>query len=82
LEKKARELGLSATKLALSSGEEYELLFTCPASEEEKLLAYNQRHRKDPFAVLGRTVKSPKKVLLKKKDGRAEEIKATGYKHF
>jgi thiamine-monophosphate kinase len=82
LVKEARELDLSATELALSSGEEYELLFTCPASEEKKLLAYNRGHKKAPFTVIGRTVKSPKKVLLKKKDGRTEEIKATGYKHF
>ena len=80
--KKARELGLSPTELALSSGEEYELLFTCPVSEGKKLSAWNRGHRKVPFTVIGRTVKSPKKVLLRKTDGRVVEIAATGYKHF
>ncbi len=82
LAKKAQELGLSAADLALSSGEEYELLFTCPASEEKKLLAWNHSHRKVPFRVIGQTMKNPKKVLLKKKDGRMAEIGTTGYKHF
>jgi len=82
LVKKAGELGLSPVKFALSSGEEYELLFTCPTSEEKKLLAWNRRHQGVPFTVIGRTVKSPKKVLLRKKDGRVVEIAATGYKHF
>lgn len=82
LVKKARESGSSPTELALSSGEEYELLFTCPAAEEKKLLAYNRSHKKVPFTVIGRTVKSPKKVLLKKKDGRTAEVRAMGYRHF
>ncbi len=82
LVKKTRELGLSTTKFALSSGEEYELLFTCPASEEKKLLAYTRGHRKVPFTVIGRTVKSSKKVFLKKKDGQVVETEPTGYKHF
>lgn len=82
LVKRAQETGFSATALALSSGEEYELLFTCPASEEKKLLAWNRGHRKVPFTVIGRTMKGPKKVFLKKKDGRMAEIGATGYQHF
>lgn len=82
LVKKAQELGLSATHLAFSSGEEYELLFTCPASEEKKLADWNRGHRKVPFTVIGRTMKSPKRVFLKNKNGRMTEIGATGYKHF
>ncbi len=82
LVKKTRELGLSTTKFALSSGEEYELLFTCPVSEEKKLLAWNRSHRRVPFTVVGQTVKNPRKVFLKKKDGRMAEIGAAGYRHF
>ena len=82
LVKKARELGLSATDLALSSGEEYELLFTCPASEAKKLLAWNRGPKKVPFTVIGRTVKSPKKVCLKRLSGETVKIAPTGYRHF
>ncbi|HXF48922.1 MAG TPA: thiamine-phosphate kinase [Verrucomicrobiae bacterium] len=82
LVKEARELDLSATELALSSGEEYELLFTCPASEEKKLLAYNRGHRKVPFTVIGWTVKGPKKVSMKERGGKIIEIIPTGFRHF
>ena len=80
--KKTEELGLSAAEAALSSGEEYELLFTCPASEEKKLLAWHRSHKKVPFTVIGWTMKSPKKILLKKRDGQTTLIRPTGYRHF
>ncbi len=78
----AHKLGLSPTELTLRSGEEYELLFTCPASEEKKLLAWNRSRKGAPFTVIGWTVKDHRKVVLTKKTGRAVELKATGYKHF
>ncbi|MCI0406744.1 MAG: thiamine-phosphate kinase [candidate division Zixibacteria bacterium] len=82
LAKKSKEFGLSATQLALRSGEEYELLFTCPVREEQKLLAWNRAHRKVPFTIIGRTVKSPTKVFLKKQSGKIAEAAPTGYRHF
>ena len=82
LVREARKLGLSATALGLSSGEEYELLFTCPVSEEKKLLAWNRSHRGAPFTLIGRAVKSPKKVFLKKSDGKVSALRPTGYRHF
>lgn len=78
----ARTLGVSPVELALSSGEEYELLFTCLASEEKKLLAWNRSRQGVSFTVIGRTVKSHLKVTLRKKTGRMTELKATGYIHF
>lgn len=80
--REAQKLGLSATHLALSSGEEYELLFTCPASEEKKLLAWNRGHRKAPFTIIGRTIKSPRKVFLRKLNGKVVQLASTGYRHF
>ncbi len=82
LVKKARELGLSATELALNSGEEYELLFTCPVSEAKRLRAWNHEHRKAPFTVIGWTIRGRKKVLLKKKDGQTSQLRPRGYRHF
>ena len=82
LVKETRKLGLSPTDLALSSGEEYELLFTCPASEERKLQFWNRRLRGAPFTVIGRTVKSPQKVLLKKASGKTAVVRPTGFRHF
>ncbi|MCI0329777.1 MAG: thiamine-phosphate kinase [candidate division Zixibacteria bacterium] len=82
LVKEARMLGLSATKLALSSGEEYELLFTCPVLEEKKLLSWNRGRRGAPFTVIGRTVKSPKKIFLKKTSGPTRLVQPTGFRHF
>jgi thiamine-monophosphate kinase len=77
-----RKFGLSPADLAFSSGEEYELLFTCPASEEKKLLAWNRSRKRRSFTIIGRVVKNHRKVILKKNTGRMVELKTTGYKHF
>jgi thiamine-monophosphate kinase len=79
---KAQELGLSAAELALSSGEEYELLFTCAVSEEKKLLNWNRRKKGAAFNVIGRVVRSPKKVFLVRKDGKEVKIRPSGFRHF
>lgn len=78
----AKKQGLPPTQLALSSGEEYELLFTCPVWEEKKLLAWNRSQKGAPFTVIGQVVKGNKKVWLKKKSRRMVEIKPTGHRHF
>ncbi len=78
----ARKLGSSPVELSLRSGEEYELLFTCPASEEKKLLAWNRSRKGALFAVIGQTVKNHRKMTLKAETGGAVDLKATGYKHF
>lgn len=78
----ARKLGLSPTELVLSSGEEYELLFTAPLSEQKKLLAWNRHKRGAPFVIIGQTVKNPKKILLKKKNGQTVMLRPTGFRHF
>jgi thiamine-monophosphate kinase len=82
LVKKAREFGLSTTELALGSGEEYELLFTCPASEEKKLLAWNHGCRGALFTFIGKTVKNSQVILYKKTVGERSVIRPTGYHHF
>jgi len=79
---KAQELGLSPTALALRSGEEYELLFTCPASEVKKLLAWNSRGKGVSFSVIGHTVQGGRSVKMKKKDGRLAKIEPGGFRHF
>jgi thiamine-monophosphate kinase len=78
----AKRQGLSPTQLALSSGEEYELLFTCSPSEEKKLMAWNRSRKGTRFTIIGQVVKGNDKVWLNKKNGWVVEIVATGYKHF
>ncbi len=79
---KAQELGLSPAQLALRSGEEYELLFTCPASEVKKLLAWNSRGKGVGFSVIGHTVQGGQSVKMKKRYGRLAKIEPGGFRHF
>ncbi|MCJ7458272.1 MAG: thiamine-phosphate kinase [candidate division Zixibacteria bacterium] len=78
--KVCKSLNLSPLNLALSSGEEYELLFTLNPEEEEKI----KRMAKGKFKVtlIGEIRKKEEGVKILGLDGRIKDLKKTGYTHF
>ncbi len=68
LEKAASNLGISPLKLALSGGEDYELLFTAPPGKNVK-------------AIYIGDIEKTKRVIVDMK-GREKTFSAEGYQHF
>jgi len=68
MKKAAEKLGISPIKLALSGGEDYELLFTAPAGRKIKAISIGD-------------IAESKKVIVDKK-GREKPFSAEGYQHF
>jgi thiamine-monophosphate kinase len=75
-----KSLSLSPLNLALSSGEEYELLFTLSPEEEKKLL--NVTQGKFKVSLIGEIKSKKEGVKIKKLNGRIKDLKKTGYIHF
>ncbi|MDH4222524.1 MAG: thiamine-phosphate kinase [candidate division Zixibacteria bacterium] len=73
-------LNLSPLNTALSSGEEYELLFTLNPEEEKKLEKVS--HGKFRVSMIGEIREEKAGVRIKSKDGRVRVLKKTGYIHF
>jgi len=73
-------LNLSPLNLALSSGEEYELLFTLSPGQEKKI----EKMTKGKFRVslIGKIRKKEEGVKILDLDGRIKNLKKTGYTHF
>lgn len=78
--KVCKSLNLSPLNLALSSGEEYELLFTLSPGDEEKL----RRVTKGRFKVtlIGKIRNKNEGVKILDLDGKIRNLKKTGYIHF
>ncbi|MDA1298401.1 MAG: thiamine-phosphate kinase [Chloroflexi bacterium] len=75
------EFGDDATAMALSGGEDYELVFTAPFDVMDRLLA---RHRK-LFTHIGRVVSEPDRgesVLLQAADGSEFSLERRGWDHL
>ncbi len=64
---------------ALSSGEEYELLFTISKKELRNL---EQVKRKMKVSVIGEMVDEREPITLQKRSGKKLKLKKTGFKHF
>jgi thiamine-monophosphate kinase len=64
---------------ALSSGEEYEILFTIGKKELPHL---KKIKRKIKVSLIGEMVKREECVRLQDKSGKMKELKKTGFKHF
>ncbi len=77
--KLASLLNLSPLSLALSSGEEYELLFTINKKEITKL---NRMKKKLRISVIGEMVDRREGVKLVRRSGRVGILKKTGFVHF
>jgi len=75
-----RPLKIPPLNLALSSGEEYELLFTLSPGDEEKL----KRVTKGKFKVtlIGKIRNKKEGVKILDLDGKIKGLKRTGYTHF
>lgn len=73
-------LNLSPLNLALSSGEEYELLFTLSPEEEKKLLKVTRG--KFQVSIIGKIKNIKEGVKILDRDGKIKYLKKTGYRHF
>ncbi len=72
----AREFNLDPTMCALSGGEDYELLFTIPLEDYEKL-----KNLPD-FSIIGHLTPASKGRNLIAKAGTVHELKAQGWNHL
>lgn len=73
---RARTFNLDPTTCAMNGGEDYELLFTIPLSDYEKI-----KNHPD-FTVIGYITEAAKKCSLISKSGTVHPIVAQGWKHF
>ena len=69
------EFKLEASTIALSGGEDYELLFTIDSKDLEKVEKYSD------FAVIGHMTKEID-INLINKDGKSNQITSMGWKSF
>lgn len=74
--KMAEELNMNATVCALSGGEDYELLFTAPLTDHEKLSAM------EGISIIGHTCKESEGCYMTTRDGNTFELKAQGWTNF
>jgi thiamine-monophosphate kinase len=72
-------LGKSPLLWALSSGEEYELLFTLSKKELPRL---EKVERKIKLSWIGEMVSKKEGVVLRQKSGKMRRLTKTGFKHF
>ena len=72
----AEELNMNATVCALSGGEDYELLFTVPLADYDKLLTI------EDISIIGHTCPPGEGCNLITRDGNSFELKAQGWVNF
>ena len=72
----AEELNLNVTTCALNGGEDYELLFTVPLTDHEKV------EQMEDVAVIGAITREALDPQLVARDGQEFELKAQGFKAF
>jgi thiamine-monophosphate kinase len=71
----AEEMNMNLTTCALNGGEDYELLFTCPIGDYEKVKDL------EGIRVIGHITKPELGCLLVTRDGQEFELKAQGWNH-
>jgi len=69
----AEELNLNVTTCALNGGEDYELLFTVPIGDHEKITAMND------VKLIGHITRPELGAMLVARDGKEFELKAQGW---
>ena len=70
------EFNLDATTVAINGGEDYELLFTIPQSDFEKI------NTNPNFSIIGHITNEKDGIYYIDKQGSAIELKAQGWRHF
>ena len=71
----AEELNMNVTTCALNGGEDYELLFTCPIGDNDKLQSM------DGIKVIGYVTKPELGLKLVSRDGNEFDLLAQGWNH-
>ena len=69
----AEELNMNVTTCALNGGEDYELLFTVPIGDHEKVSAM------DDVKIIGHITRPELGMMLVSRDGNEFELKAQGW---
>lgn len=72
----ASDFGLSPITCALNGGEDYELLFTIPQSDYEKV------KRMDDISIIGVVKEASAGNIINLRSGQSVQIQAQGWKHF
>lgn len=72
----ARELNLDPTMCALNGGEDYELLFTIPINEFDKIKGNPN------FSVIGHITSPEQGLIMEAKNGVLVKLEAQGWNHF
>ena len=78
----AARLGLDPLRLALSGGEDYELVLTVPTRRAAELASRIEAGAGLPLARIGRVVPDAEGRTLRWPDGRREPLAAAGWQHF
>ena len=71
----AAEMNMNLSTCALNGGEDYELLFTCPIGDYEKVKEL------DDIRIIGHITKKELGTLLVTRDGQEFPLKAQGWQH-
>ena len=71
----AEEMNMNLSTCALNGGEDYELLFTCPIGDYEKVKVL------DDIRIIGHITKKELGTLLVTRDGQEFPLKAQGWQH-
>ena len=71
----AEEMNMNLSTCALNGGEDYELLFTCPIGDYEKVKEL------DDIRIIGHSTKKELGTLLVTRDGQEFPLKAQGWQH-
>jgi thiamine-monophosphate kinase len=81
LAKKDPSWGKKAAEMALTGGEEYELLFTAPAKFSNKIKTLSKKLRVR-ITEIGSIRDKSQKISVMGKEGRPVRLKKTGFEHF
>jgi thiamine-monophosphate kinase len=77
----ADSTGFDPLELALSGGEDYQLLFTVPVEHEQGIDKLFREHDLHPPYHIGEIEQGPG-IRMKKADGSPAELQAQGFNHF
>lgn len=78
----AERLAISPIKLALSGGEDYQLVFTCKSNRVKELMKSFTREFSRELYLIGEIKPAEYGIKLRSIDGQCKELLARGYNHF